>query len=44
MTQVEDHYRSTVPASERRGLLSVLFPLLGYVFIYAIVYAGGILR
>jgi len=43
MAQVEDFYRSSVPVEERRRFLSVLFPLLGYVFIFAIVFAGGVL-
>jgi cytosine permease len=43
MAQVEDYYRSEVPAAERKGFFDILFPLLGYVFIYAVIYAGGIL-
>ena len=43
MKQAEDFYQQPVPLSERRSFSAVLFPLLGYVFIFAVVYAGGLL-
>ena len=43
MRVVEDFYQQAVPLDERRSFTAVLFPLLGYVFIFAVVYAGGLL-
>ena len=43
MSQHEDYYRSAVPVAERKSFAAVLFPLVGYVFIFAVVLAGGLL-
>jgi cytosine permease len=43
LSQHEDYYLSAVPAAERKPFTAVLFPLVGYVFIFAVVLAGGLL-
>ena len=39
----EEFYNTPVPREERKSFVAVTSALLGYVFIYAVIYGGGVL-
>ncbi|MBI4444775.1 MAG: cytosine permease [Acidobacteria bacterium] len=39
----EEYFRVSVPSDQRKSFLGITSALLGYVFIYAVIYGGGVL-